>query len=55
MQHRQEALKAEALEAPVQGPKCALSGAWSAPYDGQYFDDARKHDIGHLVSVTASG
>ncbi|MFD9794202.1 HNH endonuclease family protein [Streptomyces sp. NPDC059070] len=49
---RQEVLKIEALEAPVQGPKCALTGgSWYSPYDNQYFDDARKLDIDHLVPL----
>ncbi|MFK8909823.1 HNH endonuclease family protein, partial [Streptomyces sp. YS-3] len=49
---RQEVLKAEALQAPVQGPKCALTGgSWYSPYDGLYFDDARKLDIDHLVPL----
>ncbi|GGP93331.1 hypothetical protein GCM10010278_84160 [Streptomyces melanogenes] len=49
---RAEVLKIEALEAPVQGPKCALTGgSWYSPYDNQYFDDARKLDIDHLVPL----
>ncbi|WP_406346894.1 HNH endonuclease family protein [Streptomyces sp. NBC_00648] len=49
---RQEVLKAEALEAPVQGPQCALSGgSWYSPYDDAYFTDARQLDIDHLVPL----
>ncbi|GGP77877.1 HNH endonuclease family protein [Streptomyces melanogenes] len=49
---RQEVLKAEALEPPVQGPQCALSGgSWYSPYDDAYFTDARQLDIDHLVPL----
>lgn len=53
---RQEVLKRDALTAPVQGPRCALTGGtWLSPYDDMYIDDASKLDIDHLVSApTAS-
>ncbi|KUM96191.1 hypothetical protein AQI95_42730 [Streptomyces yokosukanensis] len=49
---RAEVLKAEAVVAPVQGPKCSLSGGrWYSPYDDRYIDDARGLDIDHLVPL----
>lgn len=49
---RAEVLKAEALLAPTQGPRCALSGGeWYSPYDDRYIDGPRGLDIGHLVPL----
>jgi hypothetical protein len=49
---RAEVLKAEAVVAPVQGAKCALTGGrWYSPYDDRYIDGARGMDIDHLVPL----
>ncbi|MEV5433173.1 HNH endonuclease family protein [Streptomyces sp. NPDC052701] len=49
---RQEVLKAEAVIAPEQGPRCALSaGEWYSPYDDRYINGARELDIDHLVPL----
>ncbi|MGW7821810.1 HNH endonuclease family protein [Streptomyces puniciscabiei] len=47
-----EVLKAEAVVAPVQGPKCTLSGGeWYSPYDDRYIDGPKGLDIDHLVPL----
>ncbi|MEV7683259.1 HNH endonuclease family protein [Streptomyces sp. NPDC088341] len=52
---RAEVLKAEAVEAPQQGPGCVLSGGrWYSPYDDTYFTEARALDIDHLVPLAES-
>ncbi|MGV4985716.1 HNH endonuclease family protein [Streptomyces sp. NRAIS4] len=49
---RAEVLKAEAVVAPVQGPKCTLSGGeWYSPYDNRYIDGPKGLDIDHLVPL----
>ncbi|WP_406358632.1 HNH endonuclease family protein [Streptomyces sp. NBC_00658] len=49
---RQEVLLEEAVTAPEQGPKCALTGGeWYSSYDDRYFTDARALDIDHLVPL----
>ncbi|MFJ3673731.1 HNH endonuclease family protein [Streptomyces sp. NPDC090106] len=49
---RAEVLKAEALLAPEQGARCALTGGrWYSPYDDRYFDAAGGLDIDHLVPL----
>ncbi|MFF9244688.1 HNH endonuclease family protein [Streptomyces sp. NPDC014776] len=49
---RAEVLKAEAVIAPEQGPRCALSGGeWYSPYDDRYLDGPRGLDIDHLVPL----
>ncbi|MFJ9591029.1 HNH endonuclease family protein [Streptomyces acidicola] len=49
---RAEVLKSEAVNQPEQGANCVLiGGAWYSPYDDQYFDNARKLDVDHLVPL----
>ncbi|POX55373.1 HNH endonuclease [Streptomyces sp. Ru71] len=49
---RAEVLKAEAVIAPEQGPRCALSGGeWYSPYDDRYIQGPRGLDIDHLVPL----
>ncbi|MFJ3800022.1 HNH endonuclease family protein [Streptomyces sp. NPDC090088] len=49
---RAEVLLAEAVNAPEIGPKCALTGgSWYSPYDDQYFNNASKLDVDHLVPL----
>ncbi|MFF0033343.1 HNH endonuclease family protein [Streptomyces avermitilis] len=49
---RPEVLKAEAVDAPVQGANCVLSGGlWYSAYDDTYFDSARQLDVDHLVPL----
>ncbi|RPF30348.1 HNH endonuclease family protein [Streptomyces sp. TLI_185] len=49
---RAEVLLAEAVTAPEQGPKCALTGGrWYSAYDDQYLDNARQLDVDHLVPL----
>ncbi|WP_079084245.1 GmrSD restriction endonuclease domain-containing protein [Streptomyces longwoodensis] len=49
---RAEVLKAEAVTAPEQGPRCALSGGqWYSPYDDRYIQGPTGLDIDHLVPL----
>ncbi|MFF7127204.1 DUF1524 domain-containing protein [Streptomyces sp. NPDC008240] len=49
---RSEVLKAEAVIAPEQGPKCALTGGeWYSPYDDRYIKGPGGLDIDHLVPL----
>ncbi|TLS45814.1 HNH endonuclease [Streptomyces montanus] len=49
---RMEILTSEAVTAPEQGPNCVLTGGlWYSSYDDQYFDNARKLDVDHLVPL----
>ncbi|MFD5786846.1 HNH endonuclease family protein [Streptomyces sp. NPDC127037] len=49
---RQEVLIAEAVTAPEQGARCALSGgSWRSYYDEVEVTDARKLDIDHMVPL----
>ncbi|MDI1456488.1 HNH endonuclease family protein [Streptomyces sp. ATE26] len=49
---RAEVLKAEAVIAPEQGPRCALSGGqWYSPYDNRYISGPSGLDIDHLVPL----
>ncbi|WP_240467953.1 HNH endonuclease family protein [Streptomyces dangxiongensis] len=49
---RAEVLKAEAVIAPTQGPRCALGGGeWYSPYDGRYIQGPSGVDIDHLVPL----
>ncbi|MEU1408390.1 HNH endonuclease family protein [Streptomyces sp. NPDC005728] len=49
---RAEVLLAEAVNDPEVGPRCTLTGGnWYSPYDDQYFDNARKLDVDHLVPL----
>ncbi|MEU1408529.1 HNH endonuclease family protein [Streptomyces sp. NPDC005728] len=49
---RAEVLKAEAVTAPEQGPKCALTGGqWYSPYDDKYIQGPSGLDIDHLVPL----
>ncbi|MFJ9822191.1 HNH endonuclease family protein [Streptomyces sp. NPDC101151] len=49
---RAEVLKAEAVDAPVQGAKCALNGGeWYSPYDDRYIQGPGGLDIDHLVPL----
>ncbi|MEU9413065.1 HNH endonuclease family protein [Streptomyces sp. NPDC048281] len=49
---RAEVLLAEAVNAPEVGAKCALTGGiWYSPYDDQYFNNASKLDVDHLVPL----
>jgi hypothetical protein len=49
---RAEVLKAEAAVAPVQGPRCSLSGGeWYSPYDDRYIHGPSGLDIDHLVPL----
>ncbi|MFB6674320.1 HNH endonuclease family protein [Streptomyces sp. NPDC056390] len=49
---RAEVLKAEALMAPEQGPKCKLTGGrWYSAYDDQYVDGPSGLDVDHRVPL----
>ncbi|MER5561184.1 HNH endonuclease family protein [Streptomyces sp. NPDC002506] len=49
---RAEVLKRDALLAPQQGARCALSGGrWYSTYDDQYLDDPKALDIDHRVPL----
>ncbi|MEW2558542.1 HNH endonuclease family protein [Streptomyces griseorubiginosus] len=49
---RAEVLKAEAIIAPEQSPRCALTGGqWYSPYDDRYIDGPQGLDIDHLVPL----
>nr|WP_237308072.1 HNH endonuclease family protein [Streptomyces sp. SAT1] len=49
---RAEVLKAEAVTAPEQGPKCRLTGGvWYSPYDDRYIEGPSGLDIDHLVPL----
>lgn len=49
---RAEVLKSEAVTAPEQGPRCALSGGqWYSPYDDRYIQGPTGLDIDHLVPL----
>ncbi|MFJ1708735.1 HNH endonuclease family protein [Kitasatospora sp. NPDC088346] len=49
---RKEVIKAEALEAPAQGPRCALTGGlWLSLYDDVLVTDAGRLDVDHLVPL----
>ncbi|CAL9677769.1 hypothetical protein SUDANB105_08080 (plasmid) [Streptomyces sp. enrichment culture] len=49
---RSEVLKAEAVVAPEQGPRCTLTGGqWYSPYDDRYIQGPRGLDIDHLVPL----
>ncbi|MFJ7146720.1 hypothetical protein ACIQVT_00615 [Streptomyces sp. NPDC100445] len=49
---RAEVLEAEAVMAPTQGPRCALSGGeWYSPYDDRYIQGRSGVDIDHLVPL----
>ncbi|WP_191134347.1 HNH endonuclease family protein [Streptomyces sp. col6] len=49
---RQEVLIAEAVTAPKQGERCALTGgSWRSYYDEAEVTDARKLDIDHMVPL----
>ncbi|MCX4451586.1 HNH endonuclease family protein [Streptomyces sp. NBC_01789] len=49
---RQEVLIAEAVTAPEQGARCALSGgSWRSYFDEVEVTDARKLDIDHMVPL----
>jgi hypothetical protein len=49
---RAEVLKTEAVIAPEQGPRCALTGGqWYSPYDDRYIEGSRGVDIDHLVPL----
>ncbi|MEU2441762.1 HNH endonuclease family protein [Streptomyces rubradiris] len=49
---RAEVLKAEAVIAPEQGARCALTGGeWYSPYDDRYIQGPRGLDIDHLVPL----
>nr|WP_245726859.1 HNH endonuclease family protein [Streptomyces longwoodensis] len=49
---RAEVLKAEAVVAPEQGARCALSGGeWYSPYDDRYINGPSGLDIDHLVPL----
>ncbi|MEU1466329.1 HNH endonuclease family protein [Streptomyces sp. NPDC005727] len=49
---RAEVLKTEAVIAPEQGPRCALSGGeWFSAYDGRYISGPSGLDIDHLVPL----
>lgn len=49
---RQEVLLAEAVKAPEQGARCALTGgSWLSYYDEVEVTDARKLDIDHMVPL----
>ncbi|XIE81621.1 hypothetical protein AB6O49_34625 [Streptomyces sp. SBR177] len=49
---RNEVLLAEALEAPMVGAGCKLSGGlWRSYYDDQLVDDPAKLDIDHMVPL----
>ncbi|MEV5659417.1 HNH endonuclease family protein [Streptomyces sp. NPDC052291] len=49
---RQEVLLAEAVTAPKQGARCALTGgSWRSYYDEVEVTDAKKLDIDHMVPL----
>ncbi|MEW1892236.1 HNH endonuclease family protein [Streptomyces sp. NPDC085659] len=49
---RQEVLLAEAVKAPEQGARCALTGgSWRSYYDEVEVTDAKKLDIDHMVPL----
>ncbi|MGB8943567.1 MAG: HNH endonuclease family protein [Streptomyces sp.] len=49
---RAEVLKAEALTAPEQGPKCKLTGGrWYSEYDDQYVEGPSGLDIDHRIPL----
>ncbi|MEU3529530.1 HNH endonuclease family protein [Streptomyces sp. NPDC038707] len=49
---RAEVLKAEAVIAPEQGTRCALTGGeWYSPYDDRYIAGPSGLDIDHLVPL----
>jgi hypothetical protein len=49
---RQEVLLQEAVEAPVRGARCALSGGvWRSSYDGVTVSKASGLDIDHMVPL----
>ncbi|UFR07149.1 HNH endonuclease family protein [Streptomyces sp. Go40/10] len=49
---RAEVLKSEAVIAPVQGPRCSLSGGlWFSPYDDRSIEGPGGLDIDHLVPL----
>ncbi|WP_333732587.1 HNH endonuclease family protein [Streptomyces sp. IBSBF 3010] len=49
---RQEVLLAEAVKAPEQGARCALTGGrWRSYYDEVEVTDAKKLDIDHMVPL----
>ncbi|MFI9248266.1 HNH endonuclease family protein [Streptomyces sp. NPDC053086] len=49
---RAEILKAEAVVAPEQGPRCKLSGGrWYSTYDDRYINGPGGLDIDHLVPL----
>ncbi|WP_308251119.1 HNH endonuclease family protein [Streptomyces anulatus] len=51
-QTRAEVLLAEAVTAPEQGARCALTGgSWLSYYDEVEVSDARKLDIDHMVPL----
>ncbi|MFD7770897.1 hypothetical protein [Streptomyces sp. NPDC059787] len=52
---RAEVPKAEAVIAPVQEVRCALTGGeWCSPCDDRCLNGARGLDIDHLVSVAVT-
>ncbi|WP_326615372.1 HNH endonuclease family protein (plasmid) [Streptomyces scopuliridis] len=52
---RMEVLKAEAVVAPKQGPRCMLTGGeWLSYYDEQTVTDPKKLDIDHMVPLAES-
>ena len=52
---RAEVLRSEAVIAPAQGSKCALTGGeWHSPYHDRYIQGPRGIDVGHVVSVTTA-
>ncbi|MEE1797559.1 HNH endonuclease family protein [Streptomyces sp. JV176] len=52
---RAEVLKAEAVVAPEQGPRCTLTGGqWFSYYDEVTVDDPKKLDIDHMVPLAES-
>jgi hypothetical protein len=49
---RREVLKAEAIDAPAQGARCALTGGeWFSYYDDTVIDGAAGLDIDHMVPL----
>ena len=49
---RAEVLIAEAIEKPMIGPKCKLTGGkWLSAYDGKIITNASQLDIDHLVPL----
>lgn len=52
---RNEVLLAEAVTAPEQGARCALTGGtWHSYYDDTEVTEARKLDIDHMVALAES-